>query len=120
MTEAVKQNKKINWHSKQELKILNMEMPQKVQNERRVASEGRERSQDVHAGKIVTLLFTPERAMASQAPNPRNNNKSGRSMITSNRIACPQRPYLAVDSDREIVGAFRGLARSESNRRRPR
>ena len=69
MTEAVKQNKEINWYYEQELKILNMEMPQKMQNERRVASEGRERSQDVHAAKIVTLPFTPERTIASQAPN---------------------------------------------------
>ena len=97
-----------------------MEKPQKMQNERRVASEGRERSQDVHAAKIVTLPFTPERAIALQVPNTLYNNANNKAMITSNHISCPQRPSLAVDSDRKVVGAFRGLARSESNRRRPR
>ncbi|KAM4062410.1 hypothetical protein HRG_013605 [Hirsutella rhossiliensis] len=95
-----------------------------MQNERRVASEGRERNQDVHAAKIVTLQLIHERTVASQAPNPLEYDTNDKAKISSNRIACPKRPSFAVESstvnersDLDMVGAFRGLARSGRNRR---
>ncbi|KAH6988805.1 hypothetical protein BKA56DRAFT_574669 [Ilyonectria sp. MPI-CAGE-AT-0026] len=118
--EARQQEKETNRQIRQELKRRNLEMAHEMQHERRVASEGREKSPDVRDEIIVALPLIPEPAVASQALDIPKDNRKWKAATTPIRTARPKRPCLAVESDREMVVAFRGTGRPQRNSKRPR
>lgn len=118
--EARQQEKETNRQIRQELKRRNLEMAHEMQHERRVASEGREKSPDVRDEIIVALPLIPEPPVASQALDLPKDNRKGKAATTPIRTARPKRPCLAVESDREMVVAFRGTGRPQRNSKRPR
>ncbi|KJZ69920.1 hypothetical protein HIM_10705 [Hirsutella minnesotensis 3608] len=85
-----------------------------------VAPQTREKSPGVQDEIVVAIPAPPEPATApeySKSPSGRLQKDPKPVLAT---FSIPKKPSLAVESDREIVVAIRGLARSGRNRRRPR
>ncbi|KAH7114927.1 hypothetical protein B0J13DRAFT_572640 [Dactylonectria estremocensis] len=120
MKESRRQEKETDRQIRQEMKRRNQEMAHKIQHERRVASEAREKSPGFRDEIIVALPATPGPSVALQAPDLLKENTKGKATTAPIRTARPKRPSLAVESDREMVVAFRSSGRPQRNSKRPR
>lgn len=120
MKESRRQEKETDRQIRQEMKRRNQEMAHKIQHERRVASEAREKSPVFRDEIIVALPATLGPSIALQAPDLPKENTKGKATTAPIRTARPKRPSLAVESDREMVVAFRSSGRPQRNIKRPR
>lgn len=120
MKEARQQEKETNRRVRQELKRHCQETAQEMQDERQVASETRKKSPGVQDEIIVASQPTPEPPVASQAPDLLHDNTKEKSSTAPIRASRTKRPSLAVESEREMVVAFRTSGRPCRNSKRPR
>ncbi|KJZ70309.1 hypothetical protein HIM_10316 [Hirsutella minnesotensis 3608] len=118
--EAKRQEQEKNRQIRKELQRNNREAVSEMESVSRVAPQTREKSPGVRDEIIVAISALPEPPTAPEYLKSPNGGVCKGPKSVSTTFPIPQKPSLAVESDREIVAAIRGLGRSGRNRRRPR
>ncbi|KJZ68853.1 hypothetical protein HIM_11756 [Hirsutella minnesotensis 3608] len=118
--EARRQEREKNRQIRKELKRNNRKTVSEMESVPRVAPQTREKSPGVRDEIVVAIPALPEPPTAPEYLKSPNGGLCEGPKPVSTTFPVPQMPLLAVESDREVVVAIRGLARSGRNRRRPR
>ncbi|KJZ68706.1 hypothetical protein HIM_11907 [Hirsutella minnesotensis 3608] len=118
--EAKRQEREKNRQIQKELRRNNRETVSEMESVPRVTPQTREKSPGVRDEIIVAISALPEPPTAPEnLRSPTDELQKGPKSVSAT-FPVPQKPCLAVESDREMVVAIRGLGRSGRNRRRPR
>ncbi|KJZ70484.1 hypothetical protein HIM_10113 [Hirsutella minnesotensis 3608] len=118
--EAKRQEREKNRQIRKELQRSNRKTMSEMEFVPRVAPHTLEKSPGVRDEIIVAISALPEPPAAPEfLRSPMDSLCKGPESV-STTFSIPQKPSLAVESDREMVVAIRGLGRSGRNRRRPR
>ncbi|KJZ69412.1 hypothetical protein HIM_11185 [Hirsutella minnesotensis 3608] len=118
--EAKRQKREKLRQIQKELRRNNRETVSEMESVPRVAPQTREKSPGVRDEIIVAISALPEPPTAPENLRSRTYELQKGPRSVSATFSIPQKPSLAVESDREMVVAIRGLGRSGRNRRRPR
>ncbi|KAL5610690.1 hypothetical protein FOBRF1_006807 [Fusarium oxysporum] len=103
-----------------EMKKQNQRSMQPKHQARQNGSDGLEENGGIQDEIIVVLPTVTQPPVLFKPPNKALSTPNTKASTPPSRKTRPKRPSLVVESDREVVVAYRDSGRSQRNRKRPR
>ncbi|KAH7463291.1 hypothetical protein FOMA001_g18004 [Fusarium oxysporum f. sp. matthiolae] len=103
-----------------EMKKQNQRSIQPKHQARQNGSDGLEENGGIRDGIIVVLPTITQPPVLFKPPNEALSTPNTKASTPPSHKTRPKRPSLVVESDREVVVAYRDSGRSQRNRKRPR